>query len=95
MLMEAFPEIADKVLYTGAIDGFFKTVIAREYPQEWLPGRMMCRPVQDEKNMALYKKYLALAAERPDVIFGGRLGDYKYYDMDDAIAAALDRAVQE
>ena len=146
MLMEVSPDIADKVLYTGAIDGFFeyseghleydsvryeaetleqedyqgqaimelendpegcarvieykhflhekskKTVIAREYPREWLPGRMMCRPVRDEKNMALYEKYLALAAERPGVIFGGRLGEYRYYTMAEAIAAALDRA---
>ena len=46
-------------------------------------------PINDEANNALYEKYKALAATRPDVIFGGRLGQYKYYDMDKVIAAAL------
>ena len=148
-LMNAFPDIADKTVYTGPIDEFFgyelgqleyrslrfetevleqedyqgcavvnycekkppdtriiehkhfsgqegpKTVITREYPQEWTPGREAYYPVDDERNRALYEQYQELAAERPDVSFGGRLGEYRYYDMDDAIAAALDRAARE
>lgn len=72
-----------------------KTVVTREYPQDWAPGREAFYPVNDERNRELYGRYLELAKERPDVIFGGRLGEYKYYDMDDAIAAALARAAQE
>ena len=67
-----------------------KTVISREYSAEWTPGAEPYYPVNDEKNTALYEKYKALAASRPDVIFGGRLGQYRYYDMDKVIAAALD-----
>ena len=148
-LANAFPSIADRIVYTGPIDEFFgyelgpleyrslrfetevleqedfqghavvnycgkkppytriiehkhftgqespKTVITREYPREWTPGREAYYPVNDERNRALYEQYREMAAERPEVIFGGRLGEYKYYDMDDAIAAALDRAAQE
>ena len=148
-LMNAFPDIADKTVYTGTIDGFFeyslghldyrslrfetetldeadfqgravvnytdadtpytriiehkyfldekvsKTVITREYPQDWAPGREAYYPVNDERNQELYARYLEMAKERPEVIFGGRLGEYRYYDMDDAIAAALDRAAKE
>ncbi len=72
-----------------------KTVISREYPAAWQPGAEPYYPVNDEKNQALYQKYAALAASRPDVIFGGRLGGYKYYDMDKVIRAALDTAVAE
>lgn len=141
-LMDAFPDISDRVLYTGSIDGFFEyslghleydsrkyeleeleqedfqgqaitemkddpegcvrimeykhflkeqsktTVIAREYPQEWIPGRMPCFPVGRERNANLYRQYLELAKEYPNVTFGGRLGEYKNYTMADAIAAA-------
>lgn len=66
-----------------------KTVISREYSAEWQPGIEPCYPINDEANNALYEKYKTLAATRPDVIFGGRLGQYKYYDMDKVIAAAL------
>ena len=66
-----------------------KTVISREYSAEWQPGIEPYYPINDEANNALYEKYKALAATRPDVIFGGRLGQYKYYDMDKVIAAAL------
>ena len=72
-----------------------KTVISREYSSEWKPGDEPYYPVNDEKNTALYKQYRALAAREPKVIFGGRLGEYKYYDMDAVIAAALDRCAAE
>ena len=145
-LIGAFPNIADRVVYTGAIDEFFnyslghleyrslrfeeetlgrqdyqgqavvnecdgdvpwtrtiehkhflresssKTVITREYPTEWIPGKDAYYPVNDERNNELYMRYAALAEEHPNVIFGGRLGSYKYYDMDDAIAAAMELA---
>lgn len=146
-LMEAFPGISDKVLYTGTIDGFFEyslghleydsrryeleeldqpdyqgramvevrddpegcsrvieykhflgeqsigTVIAKEYPQEWLPGRMLCFPVGGERNENLCRQYLELAKEYPDITFGGRLGEYKNYTMAETISAA--RALAE
>lgn len=72
-----------------------KTVISREYSSEWKPGDEPYYPVNDEKNGALYQKYRALANGEPKVIFGGRLGEYKYYDMDQVIAAALDRSAAE
>ena len=69
-----------------------KTVISREYSSEWHPGDEPYYPVNDEKNSALYAKYKALAEREDKVIFGGRLGEYKYYDMDAVIAAALTAA---
>ncbi len=66
-----------------------KTIISREYSSEWRPGDEPYYPVNDEKNSALYQQYKALANAEPKVIFGGRLGEYKYYDMDAVIAAAL------
>ena len=66
-----------------------KTVISREYSSEWHPGDEPYYPVNDEKNSALYAKYKALTEKEPKVLFGGRLGEYKYYDMDAVIAAAL------
>ena len=66
-----------------------KTVISREYSSEWHPGDEPYYPVNDEKNSALYARYKALAQREEKVIFGGRLGEYKYYDMDAVIAAAL------
>lgn len=66
-----------------------KTVISREYSVEWRRGIEPYYPVNDEKNGELYAKYLALAEEYPDVVFGGRLGEYKYYDMDKVVRAAL------
>lgn len=66
-----------------------KTVISREYSSEWKPGDEPYYPVNDEKNGAMYAQYRALAESVPRVIFGGRLGEYKYYDMDQVIAAAL------
>ncbi|MCI8938425.1 MAG: UDP-galactopyranose mutase [Dorea sp.] len=67
-----------------------KTVISREYSSEWKVGDEPYYPVNDEKNSELYAKYQELAAREEKVIFGGRLGAYKYYDMDKVIRAALD-----
>lgn len=143
------PEIAEKTVYTGTIDGFFgyqlgqleyrtvrfedeiidcdnwqgcavvnytgdteaftriiehkhfvfgqqeKTVISREYPCEWQPGMEPYYPVNDAHNQALYAQYQELAKSRPDVIFGGRLGTYRYYDMDQVIRAALDEVERQ
>ncbi len=72
-----------------------KTIISREYSSEWKPGDEPYYPVNDEKNGALYAKYQELAQQEANVIFGGRLGEYKYYDMDAVIAAALKKAKKE
>ena len=72
-----------------------KTYISREYSSEWKPGDEPYYPVNDEKNGALYREYRALADREEKVIFGGRLGEYRYYDMDQVIAAALKKAAEE
>ena len=69
-----------------------RTVISREYSSAWKPGDEPYYPINDEKNAALYARYRALADRESRVIFGGRLGEYKYYDMDQVIAAALRKA---
>ena len=66
-----------------------KTVISREYSSEWKPGDEPYYPVNDEKNSKLFASYKEMAQKELNVIFGGRLGEYKYYDMDQVIAAAL------
>lgn len=66
-----------------------KTVITKEYPSEWEEGMEPYYPVNDEKNQKLYLKYAEKASKEDKVIFGGRLGEYKYYDMDKVIASAL------
>ena len=66
-----------------------KTVISREFSSEWKPGDEPYYPVNDEKNGALYNKYKELAEKEINIVFGGRLGEYKYYDMDAVIASAL------
>ncbi len=71
-----------------------KTVITREYPADWQEGMEPYYPVNDEKNQKLYEQYAALAAKESHVIFGGRLAEYKYYDMDKVIESALKRAGQ-
>ncbi|ERK41407.1 UDP-galactopyranose mutase [Eubacterium ramulus ATCC 29099] len=71
------------------------TVITREYPKTWSKGDEPYYPMNDEKNLNLYEKYTELAAKEGNVIFGGRLGMYKYYDMDDTIEAALNCAHAE
>lgn len=145
-LADAFPDIAEKIVYTGPIDQFFdyklghleyrslrfeektldqpdfqgravvnycdagttftriiehrhfegskgkKTVITREYPQDWSSDREPYYPIADEHNQRLYQRYLELAKKRPNVTFGGRLGEYRYYNMDEVIAAALEKA---
>ena len=71
-----------------------KTVISREYSSEWKLGDEPYYPVNDEKNGQLYAQYKDLADMEQKVIFGGRLGEYKYYDMDQVIAVALEKAEQ-
>lgn len=152
---EGFDALADKVVYTGAIDAYFgyslgnleyrsvrfenelldidnfqgnaavnytdretpwtriiehkwfefgkdengndlpKTVISREYSSEWKPGDEPYYPVNNEKNTGLYAQYKALADQEENIIFGGRLAEYKYYDMDAVIASALACAAKE
>ncbi len=72
-----------------------KTVISREYSSEWKPGDEPYYPVNDEKNGKLYEQYRQMAEKEEKVIFGGRLGEYKYYDMDAVIDSALTMAEQE
>ena len=69
-----------------------KTVISREYSSEWKPGDEPYYPVNDEKNGALYAEYKKLADTQENVIFGGRLAEYRYYDMDAVIASALKKS---
>ena len=144
-----FDAMADKVVYTGAVDAYFNyvygnleyrsvrfeteeldtdnyqgnavvnyndadhpwtriiehkhfeygtqptTIISKEYSAEWKPGDEPYYPVNDEKNGALYAKYKELADKEDKVIFGGRLGEYKYYDMDKVIAAVLGKVKEE
>ena len=69
-----------------------KTVISREYSSEWKLGDEPYYPVNDEKNGKLYAEYRKLADQEQKVVFGGRLGEYKYYDMDQVIAAAMEQS---
>ena len=72
-----------------------KTIISREYSSEWKPGDEPYYPVNDAKNGALYAEYKKLAEAEKNVIFGGRLGEYKYYDMDAVVASALEMSKKE
>lgn len=72
-----------------------KTAVTREYPAAWRPGDEPYYPVNDQKNAALYARYRELAEREGRVVFGGRLGLYRYFDMDDAILAALDFVKKE
>lgn len=72
-----------------------KSVITREYPASWMPGDEPYYPINDEKNTALYERYVELAQQEGGIVFAGRLGGYKYYDMDKAIDAAFDVVKQE
>lgn len=72
-----------------------KTVISREYSSEWKPGDEPYYPVNDEKNGNLYNQYKELASKEANIIFGGRLGEYKYYDMDAVITSVLDMCEKE
>lgn len=68
------------------------TIISREYSLEWKPGIEPYYPINDEKNAVLYQKYKTLADREKNIVFGGRLGAYQYYDMDKVVAAALEKA---
>lgn len=72
-----------------------KTVITREYPETWVEGMEPYYPVNNEQNQKLYQQYRALADREPKVIFGGRLGEYKYYDMDKVVESAFRLCEQE
>ena len=72
-----------------------KTIISREYSSEWKPGDEPYYPVNDEKNGSLYARYKELAGKEDNVIFGGRLGEYKYYDMDATVASVLEMCKKE
>ena len=72
-----------------------KTVITREYPADWKPGDEPYYPVNDARNTALYERYAELAKQEGKVVFAGRLGGYKYYDMDKATAAAFELVRRE
>jgi len=142
----AFKGVADTVVYTGAIDGYFeyafgpleyrslrfeeeivdtadyqgvavmnftdaetpftriiehkhfertpsvRTVISHEYPQDWSPGLDPYYPMEDEDNRARYRRYAELGQAEAGVFFGGRLGEYRYYDMQDTVGSALTKA---
>ena len=70
-----------------------KTVITREYPQQWSEDCEPYYPVNDQRNNSLYRKYADLAEATPGVVFGGRLAEYKYYDMDQVIRRVLDAEI--
>lgn len=72
-----------------------KTIISREYSTEWKPGEEAYYPINDEKNNRIYEEYLKLAKQQSKVVFGGRLGQYKYYDMDQVILEAFRLANKE
>ena len=72
-----------------------KTVVTREYPQVWNKGDEPYYPVNDKKNTELYQEYKGLSSSQEKVIFGGRLGEYRYYDMDAVIASALKKCRDE
>lgn len=71
------------------------TYVTKEYPKEWTPGEEAYYPVNNERNQTIYEQYEAMAKKQSKVIFGGRLGQYKYYDMDKVIAVALWTVKQE
>ncbi len=71
------------------------TVISREYPEEWKRGEEPYYPIRNDSNIHIYEKYKAMSEKQDKVIFGGRLGEYRYYDMDDVIISALDMVKRE
>lgn len=72
-----------------------KTIISKEYSAEWQLGKEPYYPINDEKNMDIYEKYKKLSIQEEKVVFGGRLGEYKYYNMDEVIQASLDKVNKE
>ncbi|MEE0800082.1 MAG: UDP-galactopyranose mutase [Gemmiger sp.] len=85
-----YTRIIEHKHFTGGTQA--RTVISREYSAEWKPGQEPYYPINDETNDALYRQYRALAEQESTVVFGGRLGSYTYYDMDQVIEAALQKA---
>ena len=81
-------------MFGQEVYGNHKTVISKEYSTEWKPGMEPYYPVNDKQNTELYAKYKALADREQNVIFGGRLAEYKYYDMDAVIASALSKCAE-
>ena len=71
------------------------TIVSKEYPCEWKIGDEAYYPINDDKNIKLYEAYRELADKEENLIFGGRLGEYKYYDMDKVILAALELVEKE
>ena len=82
-------DVIVKLVMGSEVNNLPMTVISREYPQAYLPGSEAYYPVNDDSNSRLYAQYQALAEQEEHVIFGGRLAEYKYYDMDDTIARAM------
>ena len=82
-------ELNSKVTVNAVYDRFFETGRIDAFKFEWKKGDEPYYPVNDERNSALYQQYKALAEQEKNIIFGGRLGEYKYYDMDAVIASAL------
>ena len=82
-------------MFGAEIEACPKTVISKEYSSEWTEGSEPYYPVNDEKNQGLFEKYKKMADEEKNVIFGGRLAEYKYYDMDKVIASAFELAERE
>ena len=76
-------------MFGTEIDKCSKTVVSKEYSTEWQPGMEPYYPVNDEKNSTLYIQYKKLADEEDNVIFGGRLAEYKYYDMHNIVEKVL------
>lgn len=77
-------------MFGAAVEACPRTVVSREYSTEWKPGMEPYYPVNDERNNALYAQYRQLAEAEPDTIFGGRLAEYKYYDMHVVVRRVLD-----
>ena len=71
------------------------TYVTKEYPADWRPGEEAYYPVNDARNQELYGRYASMAAKEKNVIFGGRLAEYKYYDMDDVVLSALQTVQKE
>lgn len=82
-----FTRIIEHKHFAGGTQDY--TYVTKEYPERWEPGKEAYYPVNDRSNQDLYAKYARYAVSEPNVVFGGRLGEYKYYDMDDVIESAL------
>ena len=91
-----FTRIVEHKHFLPATAGKLKnTIITREYADEYSRGKTPYYPINDEKNNSMFKKYAALAAEQEGIIFGGRLAEYKYYDMHQVIGSALVKSKRE